>query len=624
MSTTPSENAPGRAGELPDRFRVDLTGLTLLGIYRVERKLGDGGMGSVYAATDLNLGRTVVVKVPHPRFLGEPGFRDRFAQEVSDLVRLEHPNVVRILARGEHEGLPFFVLQFLGGGSLEDRLQRRGGTGMAMAEVLPWARIVARTLDFVHTQGIVHRDVKPANILFDEQGHVFLSDFGVAKALAGEPSRITTTGVAIGSPRYMAPEQGRAKGVGPAADQYSLASMVYEALCGEAAFGDGSVVEILVRKVQEDPVHLRRKAPRVPAAVADAVMRAMARDPARRFPTCMDFVAAMEAGDTEAGSGAGVRRGRRAVEWLAVVALVTVACVALLLRGDRSPRPGPGGGVPVPGAWQEGRKFTLLERGAEPRVRLRYRARAGQVERIVMDSGQSVTMRLGDSEAPASELRNCLTCVLTVEGVDERGITAKWEVVECAAPPEPAAGAAARMDFEAFKGLAIRLVVDPQGVVTEETVLNESAIPVDMRPGISGFTQGVRGLFVTLPEERVGVGARWEVSEVLTLMGMRIVQTSTFEVLEIDGDRVRIAIAAAETAAAQKVEMQGMPPDLQVLLRSLHGSGEGEAEITLGRLVPTVFEVSLSVDVRAEMDNGTERRPFEMKGVMRTRVTRSD
>ena len=155
--------------DVPSRFALDFTGATLLGIYRVRSRIADGGMGAVYLADDTTLGRKVVVKVPHVRFLAEPGFRARFRREVSELVRLEHPHVVRVLAQGEHEEVPYFVLQYLGGGSLEDRLAH--GT-QTVDEVLSWQPAMAQTLDFVHQRGIVHRDVKPANVLFDEAGHV--------------------------------------------------------------------------------------------------------------------------------------------------------------------------------------------------------------------------------------------------------------------------------------------------------------------------------------------------------------------------------------------------------------------------------------------------------------------
>ncbi|MCP5065319.1 MAG: serine/threonine protein kinase, partial [bacterium] len=195
--------ADGGARDVPSRFSVDFAGQTLLSTYRVERKLAEGGMGTVYLGEDTNLGRQVVVKVPHARFLGEPGFRARFKREVTELVRLEHPNICRILAQGDNEELPYFVLQYLGGGSLEERLKAAGGS-VSSHDALPWLRTIAKTLDFIHARGIIHRDVKPANVILSKFGEVKLTDFGIART---QQSDLTETGIGLGTPSYMSPEQ---------------------------------------------------------------------------------------------------------------------------------------------------------------------------------------------------------------------------------------------------------------------------------------------------------------------------------------------------------------------------------------------------------------------------------
>ena len=182
-----------------------LVGRLLEGRYRVARLLGSGGMGSVHLATDEKMDRRVVVKIPHALFLDEPGFRERFVKEIRALTQLEHPHVVKALDAGTVDGVPFAILQFLGGGSLADRIAGRGGR-LTLAEVCKWLPAVAGALDFIHRQGIVHRDVKPGNVLFDREGHVFLADFGIAKALRGSETGLTQTGMMPGSPDYMAPE----------------------------------------------------------------------------------------------------------------------------------------------------------------------------------------------------------------------------------------------------------------------------------------------------------------------------------------------------------------------------------------------------------------------------------
>jgi sulfatase modifying factor 1 len=145
--------------------------------------LGEGGMGTVYRARDERLDRTVVLKVPHPRFLAEAGFRERFERETKSLLLLEHPHIVKVHDVGAVRGVPFTVLQHLSGGSLLDRVRRAGGR-LPVMDVLSWLSAVAEALDFVHELGVVHRDCKPGNVLFDDRGHAYLADFGIAKALA--------------------------------------------------------------------------------------------------------------------------------------------------------------------------------------------------------------------------------------------------------------------------------------------------------------------------------------------------------------------------------------------------------------------------------------------------------
>src|SRR5262249_51136149 len=194
----------------PSRSPNDWIGLALSqNRYVVRAKLGEGGMGFVYRAADRNLDTDVVIKVPRRSMLDDPEFAGRFAREVRSLVKLAHPNVVRVTDVGEHDGVPFAVMQYLSGGSLEEyRASARGPDPLAAAvaslgDGLP---PIAAALDFVHARGYVHRDVKPGNILFDAHGHPFLSDFGVAKAVAAGPdapsgrTAATGTGLVLGTP----------------------------------------------------------------------------------------------------------------------------------------------------------------------------------------------------------------------------------------------------------------------------------------------------------------------------------------------------------------------------------------------------------------------------------------
>ncbi len=284
---------PGRAAEVPLKHTLggslDFTGLTLLGHYKVGARIGAGGMGSVYLAIDTDLGKNVVIKVPHVRFLAEKGFRDRFEREVKQLLRIEHPSIVRVLARGEHQKVPFYVLQYMKRGSLRERMKKAGK--MSVEDVLPWFGATAKALDFLHSRNLIHRDVKPGNILFDEYDHAYLSDFGIAKAT--EDTKVTQSNTGVGSPRYMAPEQTGENFEGTA-DQYALAITVFEALTGRMPFEDGTAMEIMLRKMQERPPSLTTVLPGLPQGAADAVSRALSGEADERFPTCRAFYLAFK------------------------------------------------------------------------------------------------------------------------------------------------------------------------------------------------------------------------------------------------------------------------------------------------------------------------------------------
>lgn len=284
----------------------DWSGRLLDGRYRVERVLGSGGMGTVYLAQDEKMQRPVVVKVPHPKMLADEGFRARFDREIRSLTRLSHRSVVKVLdagsieAPGAAEPVPYAVLEFLAGGSLTDRMASKGGQ-QSVEEVLSWLPSIAEALDFIHKQGVVHRDVKPSNVLFDQEGHVYLADFGIAKALGSPDTGLTQTGATPGSPNYMAPDVMLSKApLGPAYDQYSLAVVVYEALAGVLPHVDESPLRLIHLKASVAPRSLHEVAPQVPAPVAAVVTLALSIDASARFATCSGFAYALRTGIAEA------------------------------------------------------------------------------------------------------------------------------------------------------------------------------------------------------------------------------------------------------------------------------------------------------------------------------------
>lgn len=271
--------------------------------YQIRAALGEGGMGIVYRAWDRNLETEVVIKVPRLSMLEEPGFVERFSREIRSLVKLTHPHIVKVLDVGSQDGIPFAVMQYLSGGSLESRRQSWADSqGRCPAGSLAgWLSEIAQALDFLHSQGFLHRDVKPANILFDGHNNAYLSDFGVIKALSesdrsARSSSLTGTGMVLGTPRYMAPEMVTGEAVDGRADQYALGVVVYELLAGQAPVDGPTPTAVLVAQTTQQPVPLAKRQPNVSPGLSQAVMRCLSKRRADRFATCGDLASAVLAG----------------------------------------------------------------------------------------------------------------------------------------------------------------------------------------------------------------------------------------------------------------------------------------------------------------------------------------
>ncbi|HUP91474.1 MAG TPA: protein kinase [Solimonas sp.] len=220
----------------------------LLGNFRILRKLGAGGMADVYEAEDAKLGRKVALKVLPEEFIRKQNLVDRFNKEVRAAAQLDHPGIVKVFDVGEDRGLHFFSMQLCTGGDLRQRIDR----GMDEVAALTALRQLAHAFVHAHGRGFIHRDVKPENVLFAEQGHAVLTDFGIAKFL-GSQTRLTATGVSIGSPRYMSPEQARGRKVDARADLYSLGAMLFEMLTGSPPY-DGEEALAIIFKHASEPI----------------------------------------------------------------------------------------------------------------------------------------------------------------------------------------------------------------------------------------------------------------------------------------------------------------------------------------------------------------------------------
>ena len=271
-----------------------------LGAFRIVSPLGRGGMATVYRAYEPALDRHVALKVLPREFLHDPGFAERFTREARAIARLEHPNIVPIYAYDidREEGIPWMALRLVGsadperpGGGALSEILKRGLVGPRRAvEIL---RGVADALDHAHGKGVVHRDVKPQNVLLDEDGRVYLADFGIARMLESSGG-LTATGMITGTPQYMAPEQATGTKVGPAADVYALGIVAYEMLTGRVPFAADTPVATLMKQVQE-PLPLPPLS-RVPAPLVQAILRCTAKRPEDRWPSAGAFVSALEAG----------------------------------------------------------------------------------------------------------------------------------------------------------------------------------------------------------------------------------------------------------------------------------------------------------------------------------------
>src|SRR3954469_24319480 len=256
--------------------------------YLVDGEIGRGGSAVVYRGTDLKLGRQVAIKVLPPELAYNDSVRTRFIREAQTAAGLNHPNIVPIYSVDEREGIVYFVMGLVIGQSIGARVAVEGPWPVDRVERV--LREVADALAYAHSRGVVHRDVKPDNILIErETGRALVGDFGIARASEGE-TRLTLTGVAVGTPAYMSPEQALGeREVDGRSDVYSLGVVGYHMLVGEQPFKASSAAAMLVKHVSEIPPRVNSKRPDVPAYLAQAIDRAMAKRPEDRWSNASEF-----------------------------------------------------------------------------------------------------------------------------------------------------------------------------------------------------------------------------------------------------------------------------------------------------------------------------------------------
>jgi eukaryotic-like serine/threonine-protein kinase len=264
--------------------------------YTLIERIGSGGMADVWSADDSMLGREVALKFLHERFNQDHQFVERFRREAQAAAGLQHPNVVSVYDRGEHEGRHWIAMEYVQGASLKDLITR----GLSVGEAVEIVRQILAGAKFAHARGIVHRDMKPHNVLVDGEGRARVTDFGIARAGASE---ITQTGSVLGTAQYLSPEQAQGLEVTATSDIYSIGVILYEALTGRVPFEADTAVAVALKQVSEQPRKPSALNPKVSAALDAVTLKALAKDPANRFQTADEFIRALDAAEADPSGG---------------------------------------------------------------------------------------------------------------------------------------------------------------------------------------------------------------------------------------------------------------------------------------------------------------------------------
>ena len=299
--------------------------------YRIDELIGRGGMGVVYRAYDLRLKRTVALKLMAPELALDQRFRERFSREAELAMSLEHPNVVPIHDAGDIDGRLYLAMRYVEGTDLRALLHAEGALDRARA--LAICSQVANALDAAHAKGLVHRDVKPSNVLLDASEHVYLADFGLTRRL-DEQGAPAGEGRSVGTPAYLAPEQIEGGSVDGRADVYSLGCLLYECLTGEAPFARGSRLAVAWAHLEEEPPSASERRPELPEAIDAEIRKAMAKKPEDRYPTCAALITAAEEALELRRPPAFLQHRLRVIAAVATVLLLAAVLVAaVVIRG---------------------------------------------------------------------------------------------------------------------------------------------------------------------------------------------------------------------------------------------------------------------------------------------------
>ncbi len=380
-------------------------GTIIDGRYRVVSRIGSGGMADVFLAEDMQLGRQVALKILHRRFAEDQEFVERFRREASSAAGLSHPNVVNVFDRGETEGTYYIAMEYLPGESLKSIVRRVGAVDPATA--IDYVIQILRAARFAHQRGIIHRDLKPHNVIVDEEGRVRVTDFGIARAGASD---MTQTGSIMGTAQYLSPEQAQGHAVSAASDIYAIGIVLYELLTGTLPFDGETAVTIALKQVSELPMPPSAVNPAVPPALDAVVLRALAKDPAERFPDAGAFIAALE--QVRAGLQPDIGDTARfaASELAAVAAAAGVA-------GLGAPPPPPAAALALP---------PLSEPEPEDEEEQERRRRWWWIAAaivLLVGAGVAAALLLRPTSVTVPTLARCESQALAVAQLRQRGLT---------------------------------------------------------------------------------------------------------------------------------------------------------------------------------------------------------
>jgi serine/threonine-protein kinase len=319
-----------------------LIGSVFDGRYRIERKLGAGGMADVYLAEDQELGRRVAIKILNDRHAADDSFIERFRREAKNAAGLSHPNIVSIYDRGEAEGTYYIAMEYLDGRSLKELIVGRGPAPIKVT--IDYARQILAAVGFAHKHGIVHRDIKPHNVLVSPEGRLKVTDFGIARSGA---SQMTEVGSIIGTAQYLSPEQARGAPVDQTSDLYSVGVVLYEMLTGQVPFTGDTPLEIAMKHLSEVPKPPSELRPDVPHDLDSVVLRALAKDPAERYQSAEE----MDADLARVAEGLPVdpETETMATAVLAGSGVMAAAPTSVISRAPTQPMTGPPGRTPPAG-----------------------------------------------------------------------------------------------------------------------------------------------------------------------------------------------------------------------------------------------------------------------------------